>query len=91
MTTMDFLTITSVVSIVLGAILTIDPRAKLWLSDALERFARWACCDLRARAEAQRAARNAWQRVYRHAKSLPMGESVWIDQQGIDRSRGSVA
>src|ERR1035441_8036481 len=48
-----------------SAMLLVSPEAKRWAADVLEWLGRFLCLELRARAEAQTAARIAWHSVAR--------------------------
>jgi hypothetical protein len=68
-------TIAYVCTVMLAAlvgIVALDPRAKDWVAETVERWARWGVAELRLRAAAQRASRTAWERVYRGAKVREM-------------------
>lgn len=53
-------------AITLALVVAHEPDAKLWLAAMIDRAAKWATRELRARAAAQAAASVAWKQVYRH-------------------------
>jgi hypothetical protein len=64
------LTILVVLSVTAILALIIDPKAKLLLAEAIAGLSRLACQQLRARAHAQRAARETWERTYQRYRHL---------------------
>lgn len=64
-----FTTGVAILLLTVPALLFASPEEKAWAAELIERFARFACTELIARAYAQRAARIAWAHCYQEERT----------------------